>query len=164
MWRYRLCTRPRGVTDRGSNDFRRRIRGGGPSRSLHQHDELSAELKGGPRPQIDNSRYTARVERAQCIVTPYRRTSYRIIHMARLIEAAKILKARGIRGGLPDIRSIMGSLLSKPSGYITKANQWAKWRASCVYGSPVAGQLPVNMPTPKATAGELQASEKPGRL
>ena len=69
------------------------------SRILLRYEEISAELKGALPPHVDNVRYTFRVERAKCIGATYWRTTYRIIDMARVVEAAKLLEEHGIRCG-----------------------------------------------------------------
>ena len=128
-------------------------------RSLLQHDDISAELKGELTPQIDNVRYTFRVERNPGTFTVYWRTTYRITHLSRVAEAAKILKAHGIRCSLPGSHSIMASHLPKQSGDITKSYQWHQWLSSRVYGAPVTAQIPSNMPKPQAITNEPMASE-----
>ena len=133
---------------------------GALARSLLRYDDIPDELKGGLPQHIDNVRYTARVEKTHGIVTAYWGTSYRIMHTARFTDAAKILKAHGIRCDFPRSPSIRVSLLSKPSGYITRDTRWKQLRSSWFYGAPVAVRLPGDIPTPEALAGEPQGSEE----
>ena len=65
------------------------------ARSLLQYGDITAELKGGLRPEIDNVRYNVRIEWTKGVDTTYWLSTYQIIHMARVIEAAKLWKANG---------------------------------------------------------------------